>query len=52
MGKNASPNPNGTLHGFAEGQIIIMDGNANGHSLDIITQKPVEKSSHKAMPPA
>ena len=43
MGKDASPTPNGTRHGFAKGQIVIMDGNANGHSLDTVTPKPVGK---------
>lgn len=49
MGKDTSPTPNGTRHGFAEGQVIIMDGNINGNFLDIITQKPVEKSSREGM---
>jgi hypothetical protein len=35
------PAPGGTRHGFAKGQIVIMDGNANGHSLDLITQSAV-----------
>lgn len=41
MGKDTTPTPNGTRHGFSKGQIVIMDGNANGNSLDTVTQRPV-----------
>ncbi|KAJ3541339.1 hypothetical protein NM208_g4656 [Fusarium decemcellulare] len=30
----------GTNHGFLKGQEVIMDGNAQGHSLNVVTQTP------------
>ena len=37
----------GTSHGFAKGEEVIMDGNANGHSLDVITQTPAAEKEKK-----
>jgi len=38
-----APGNQGTKHGFERGEEVIMDGNANGHSLDIVTGKPATK---------